>query len=192
LQHGVDHLEGLIDLLSDLGTSEDNLAADEDEEHDLGLDHAVDETGEQFRLVGAEVVMLGRQTLETNGELDVTRPNDVLNLEVGELGIEAELLDDARVLARGKLRVIFRLCTRDNHLAARKDQRRGLGLANTHDDSGETLGIVLLRSDQVLSSCTKCGATYLGIPRMERNRLEIKTAIKIDRRDDVPDLVSAL
>lgn len=32
-EHRVDELEGLIDLLSDLGASEDNLAGDEDEEH---------------------------------------------------------------------------------------------------------------------------------------------------------------
>ena len=34
-----------------LGTSQDNLARDEDKQHDLGLDHAVNETREQLRLV---------------------------------------------------------------------------------------------------------------------------------------------
>jgi len=51
LQHGIDHLEGSVDLLSNLRAGEDDLAADEDQEHDLGLDHAVDQTGEQLRLV---------------------------------------------------------------------------------------------------------------------------------------------
>lgn len=42
-----------------------------------------------------------RQTLQTDGELHgVTRTNDVLNLELGELGIEAKLLHDTRVLVR--------------------------------------------------------------------------------------------
>ena len=143
LKDGVDHLKGLVDLLADLGASENDLAAHEDEEHNLGLDHAVDETGEELRLVGAEVVMLGGQTLETDGELDVARADNVLDLEVGELGIEAELLDDAGVLARSKLRVVLGLGTSDNHLAAGEDQSRGLGLADSHDDGSETLGIVL-------------------------------------------------
>lgn len=37
------------------------------------------------------------QTLQANGELDVARANDVLDLEVRELCVEAELLDDPRI-----------------------------------------------------------------------------------------------
>ena len=99
LKDRVDHLEGLVNLLTNLCASQDNLAADKDEEDDLGLDHSVDETREQLRLVRAEIVMAGRKTFQTNGELDVARAHDVLNLEVGELGIETELLDDASILS---------------------------------------------------------------------------------------------
>ena len=161
LEDREDHLESLINLLADFGASENDLervrhvkpsnqdigathlAADEDEKHNLGLDHAVDETREQLRLVRTEVVMLGRETLEANGELDVTRSDNVLDLEVGELGVEAELLDDAGVLARRQLRVIFRLGTGDDHLATGEDQGGGLGLANAHDNGRETLRVVL-------------------------------------------------
>ena len=113
----VDRFEGLVDFLSHFRTSEDNLAAHKDQQDNLGLDHSVDETREQLRLVGAEVVVLGRQTLQTDGELDVARANNVLNLEVGELGTEAELLDDSSIFARSKLGIIFRLCTSHDHLA---------------------------------------------------------------------------
>lgn len=41
LQHGIDHLEGLVDLLTNLGTGEDDLAADEDQEHDFRLQKQV-------------------------------------------------------------------------------------------------------------------------------------------------------
>jgi hypothetical protein len=44
LEHGVYHLESLINFLTDFGAREDNLATDEDEQHNLGLNHAVDET----------------------------------------------------------------------------------------------------------------------------------------------------
>lgn len=117
LKHRVDHLEGLIDLLSDLRAGQDDLARHEDEQDDLGLDHAVDETWEQLGLVGAEVVMLRRQPLQANGELDVAGADDVLDLEVRELRVEAQLLDDTSILPRGQLRVVFRLGTGHDHLA---------------------------------------------------------------------------
>lgn len=89
LQDRVDQLKGVVDLVSDFGASEDDLATDEDQEHDLGLDHAVDEAGEQLRLIGAEVMVARSQTLETDGELDIARTDDVLDLEVRKLGVEA-------------------------------------------------------------------------------------------------------
>ena len=65
-----------------LGTGENDLATDEDKEDDLGLHHTVDQTGEQLRLVGRESVMARCKTLQTNGELDVARADDILNLKV--------------------------------------------------------------------------------------------------------------
>jgi hypothetical protein len=142
-EHGVDELKGLVDLLTDLGTGQDDLAGDEDEEDDLGLHHTVDETGEEFGLVGAEHVVTASKAFKTDGELDVARSDDVLDLEVGELCVEAELLDDTGVLARGKLAVVLRLGTGDDHLARGEDQGGGLGLTDTHDDGSETLGDML-------------------------------------------------
>jgi hypothetical protein len=168
LKHRVDHLEGLVNFLADLGTSQDDLAADEDEKNNLRFDHAVNQTGEQLRFVRTEVVMARSQTLETNGELDVTRSDDVLNLEIRELGIKAKLLNDASVLAGSKLRIILRLGTSDDHFARSKDERSSLGFTNTHDDGGETLGVVL------------CVAGVQG------NRLEIQAAIQVHRSNNVP------
>jgi hypothetical protein len=99
LKHRVDHFECLVDLFTDLGTSQDNLSTNEDQEYNLGLDHSVDETRKQLRLVRAEIVMARRKTLQTNGELDVTRADDVLDLEVGELGVETELLNNTSIFS---------------------------------------------------------------------------------------------
>lgn len=107
LKHRVNHLKRLIDLLPHLRSGQDNLARDEDEQDNLRLDHAIDKTREQLWLIGAEVVVLGRQPFQTDRELDVARADNVLDLEVGELGIETQLLDNARVLARGKLAVVL-------------------------------------------------------------------------------------
>ena len=46
LQHRVDHFERLVDLFSNFRASQDDLARDEDQEDNLGLDHSVDETRE--------------------------------------------------------------------------------------------------------------------------------------------------
>ena len=51
LKHRIDHLKRLIDLLAHLGPCQDDLATDEDQEHDLRLDHTVDETRKQLRLI---------------------------------------------------------------------------------------------------------------------------------------------
>lgn len=44
-------------------------------------------------------MMLRCKALETDWELDVATTDNVLNLEIGELGVEAKLLDDSSVLA---------------------------------------------------------------------------------------------
>lgn len=185
LQDGVDHLECLVDLLSDLRTSKDNLATDEDEKHDLRLDHAVDKTGEQLGLVRTEVVMAGSQTLQANGELDITRADDVLDLEVRELGVEPKLLDDTSIFAACKLRVVFGLGTSDNHLARGKNKRSGLGITDTHNDGSETLKVWSEKSPVHLWN----GMAYLGVvlcvASVQSNRLEIQAAIEVDRGDDV-------
>ena len=92
-----------------------------------------------LRLVGAELSVAVCKTLKTNGELDVTRADDVLNLELRELCVEAELLDDTRVLARRQARIVLGLGTGDDHLARREDEGCRLGVADAHDDGGETL-----------------------------------------------------
>ena len=102
-KHRVDHLECLVNLLSHLGASQHNLAANEDQQYDLGLHHAIDETRKEFGLVRAEVVMSAGEAFEADGKLDVARADDVLDLEVRELGVEPKLLNDPSVLARGKL-----------------------------------------------------------------------------------------
>ncbi len=83
--------------------------------------------------------MAVRKSLKTDGELDVARADDVLDLELRELRVEAKLLNDTRIFARRQPRVILRLRTGDDHLARREDERRGLRVTDTHDDSGETL-----------------------------------------------------
>ena len=92
-----------------------------------------------LRFVTAELSVAVRKTLQTNGKLDVTRAHDVLNLELGELGVETKLLDDTRVLARSQSRVVLALRTGDDHLAGSKDKSSRLGITDTHDDGGETL-----------------------------------------------------
>ena len=58
-------------------------------------------------------MMLGSKPFQSNGELDVAGAYDVLDFEVGEFRIEAQLLNDAGVLAAGQFRIIFGFRARD-------------------------------------------------------------------------------
>ena len=129
----------LVDLLANLGASEDNLAAHKDQEDDLRLHHAIDQTRKQLRFVRREVVMATSQTFKANWELDVARPDNVLNLEVCKLGIEAELLDNTSVFATRQSAIVFRFRASHNHLARSEDESGRLRFTNTHDDGSETL-----------------------------------------------------
>lgn len=138
-KHRIDQFERLVDLFTDLGAGQYNLSTDEDQKNNLRLHHAVDKTREQLRLVRAEVVVAASQALQTNGELDVTGTDDVLDLEIRELRVEAELLNDTSILPRCQLRVILRFRTGNDHLTRGEDQRGGLRLTDTHDHGRETL-----------------------------------------------------
>ena len=142
-----------------LGASEDDLARDENEEHDLWRVHAVNETREQLRLVlrgttvsqkahfshfshltyTAERGVRHRESFETNRKLDVTAPDHVLNLKLGEARREPQLLDNASVLARRLAAVLLALRTRHDHFARGENQGRRLWLANSHNDRSKAL-----------------------------------------------------
>ena len=113
--------------------------------------------------------MPARQPFQPDGELDVAGADDVLDFEVGELGVEAEFLDDARVLAASEFAVVLRLRARHDHLARGEDERGRLGLADAHDDRGETLRVVL------------------GVARVQRDGLEVEAAVEVHGRDDVSE-----
>lgn len=121
VQDRVDHLESLVDLLSHFRTGQDDLAANEDEKHDLRLDHTIDETRKELRLVRAEVVMTRRKAFKADWEFNIARADNILDLEIRKLGVEAELLDDSGVFARRQARVILRFGTSNYHLAGSKD-----------------------------------------------------------------------
>ena len=77
-KYRVDELKGLINLLSNFGAGEHYLPRDEDKQHDFGLHHSVDETGEEFRLVRAEHVMASAQALKSDlvvSQRMLPRPN---------------------------------------------------------------------------------------------------------------------
>ena len=64
------------------------------------------ETRKELRLVRAEVVMTRRKAFETNWELDIAGADNVLDLEIRELSVEAKLLDDTCVFTRRQSRIL--------------------------------------------------------------------------------------
>ena len=156
-EHRVDLVERHVDLLADFRTGEDNFPRDEDEQDDFRLHHPIDQSGEQlslpisfaypsalqrrthFGLVRAELTVTKRQPLQPNRELDVATAHDVLDLELGELGVKAEFLDDPRVFSGGESTVVFRFRAGHDHFPGGEDEGGGFGVSDTHDDSGESL-----------------------------------------------------
>lgn len=138
-------------------------------------------------LITAELAVAVRKSLQSNGELDVTTANNVLDFELGKLGVETKFLDDAGVLARCQPRVVFRLRARDDHLSRRKDQGSSLGITNSHDDCSETLlkwtNVGTVRTLQ--SKCDTNLGVILRIPGVQRNGLQVESAIQIHSSNDV-------
>jgi len=141
IEHRVDGFEGNVYLLTNFRTRQNNLSTHKDKQNDFRLYHSVNQSREQFRLVRAEVMMARGEALEAYGKLDITGANNVLNLKIRKLSIESKLLNNASVFARGKLGIILRFGTRNNHLAGRENECSGFRFANTHDNSGETLKV---------------------------------------------------
>ena len=63
--------------------------------------------------------------------------------------------------------MLLRLGARHDHLPRAEDEGGGLGLADAHDDGGESLRVVL------------------GVACVQCDRLEVELAAEVARRDDV-------
>ena len=84
------------------------------------------------------------ETFEADWKFDVRASDNVLDLEISELGIETKLLDDAGIFARCQFGIILAFCAGHNHFTRCEDKCSRLGFTNTHDDSSKTLGCMLM------------------------------------------------
>ena len=131
-------------------------------------------------LITAELTVTVCKPFQTNGELDITATDDVLDFEFRKLGVKAKLLNNASILARCQPGVVLRLRARDDHLARRKNQGCSLWIANSHNHCGETLlkwtnvGTVRTQSKRD----TNLGIIF-RIPSMQRNSLQVEPTVEI-------------
>jgi hypothetical protein len=100
---------------------------------------------------------------------DIQGPNDILHLELSGEDVVAQLVDNACKLSRGQPRIVLALGSRDNYLAARKNETCGFWLANAHDDGRETFGIVF------------------AVPSFEDDILQVQPHTEVDSSDDGSD-----
>jgi hypothetical protein len=144
--------------------------------------------GKYLWLVAAELPVAVCQSLQANGELDVTATDDVLDFEFRKLRLKPKLLHNAGVFAGRKARVVLGLCTGDDHLARGEDESGRLWVADTHDDSCKTL---ITRETTVRRAITLKAwyGTNLGIvlciPRVEGDSFEVEAAVEVDGGYDV-------
>ena len=87
--------------------------------------------------------MFALDSIQVDGETHVTRPYDVLDFELLELGFVAELLHDPCKLPSSKPRVFLALSSDYYHFSTGEYQSSGLRLSDPHNDSSEPLGVVL-------------------------------------------------
>lgn len=98
------------------------------------------------------------EVLEADGEAKVDSGYQVLNFEIDELHIVAELLDNSSKLSRCQVGVDFVPGTCAHQFARPKDERSASWLSDSHYDPMKSLWIVL------------------GVPRSEVDLLEIEFA----------------
>ena len=147
-----------------------NLSANKYEEDDPRTDQAVDQSGEQLRLKAAKGAVGVDQPLQADGEANVGRPDNVLDLEIDvRLRLESHPLDDVGELARRQGRIVRRLRPRHAHLARREDEGRGARLPEAHDDGREAPGV------------------ELGVPTLERDLLQVEADAEVARAGHVLD-----
>lgn len=156
-------LESFVDVFFVLGSSEHYLATGEYQQNNFGSLHSVDEAGEDLRFVGAELVVVAGEAFKTDGELHIARADNVLDFEVLHVHVEPYFPDGFRVLLRSISTQLLGLGSGADHLAGSEDQGSGLRLSDSHDDSCESLGVVL------------------SVPAVESNFSEVKLAIQICR-----------
>ncbi len=88
IQHTIDLIEPVVDLLTRFRSRKDYLPAGKYKEHDLRLHHPVYQAGENLRLVSGELCVLRTiQPLQGDGELNVAGADYVLDFEFLELDI---------------------------------------------------------------------------------------------------------
>ncbi len=83
--------------------------------------------------------------LEVDRELSICRRHHVLDLELRVLDGESHFLDDPGIFATGQLALLFGPCAGDDHFATAEDEARGFGVPQSHDDSCESIRVVLCR-----------------------------------------------
>ena len=110
------------------------------------------------------------ETLESDGELDVTTADHILNLKIFKLCRESKFLHDSGVFPSGKSRVLLRLGSCTHHLPGAEDEGSGPRLPDSHDDGCESLGV------------------ELGVPGVQGDLLEVELDAHVDSAHDVLQL----
>jgi hypothetical protein len=83
------------------------------------------------------------QVLERYGELDITRTDNVLYLEILQLDVIASHLFDHFCILFGCIpRLILALGAGDDHFARGEDEGSGLGVTDANNHGRETFGVV--------------------------------------------------
>ena len=107
----------VINLLTISGSSKHDLSAHKDQNHNLWVHDPINQPWENLRFIVTKCVVSAGQSLEHDGETNITAAYDVLNLEFFELDLKSKVFDRFSELFGSCLGLLFRLCSSADHLA---------------------------------------------------------------------------
>jgi len=125
--------------------------------------------------------MTVRQTLKANGEADIARTHDVLNLELTEASFKSKLLNNAGIFSTGETTVVFTFRTCDDHLPRGKNKCCRLWFTNTHNNGRETLRTASIHHSHAHAYLR----VVFSITRMQRDGFKIESSLKIHGGDNI-------
>mmetsp|Transcript_24452 Transcript_24452/g.53555 ORF Transcript_24452/g.53555 Transcript_24452/m.53555 type:complete len:298 (+) Transcript_24452:193-1086(+) len=151
-QHRIEFRQGTGQVRFLLGPGDDDFSGHKHQKHHPWTDQPVDQARKQFRLVRGKPAVRVHQTLQAYRKPAIGRPDNVLDLEIHQLlRLETDALDDVVELFAGQRGVVRGLDARDAYLAGGKNQGRGPGFPQPHDDGAEPprveLGVAALEGD---------------------------------------------
>lgn len=138
-------LEGRINVLPRLSTSQHNLSRRKYQQTNLRLLHMVNEAGKSIRVkIAKHRVVALVKAFQLDFEIHTTRTYHILDFEVRQINLVSNLFYCFRIMLCRIQTQLLTLGTGNNHLACFENKSGGSsGFTHSHNHCSKTLWVVL-------------------------------------------------